>query len=170
MAAWKLSFSRVPLRALACSTSTSCCRRAEHDSNERYLSKTSPIPTYHSSRVFLVCLSQTHNMTITSCSRTLMLSSCGALKRLWSLMFLNASITVFGYLQEVTEKLSWSRQVEFISKTATKAVGVLFRKFYRHALFQNSAKNVSGLKFMASHTHYILTTNHLTKINYGEHD
>ena len=84
-------------------------------------------------------------------------------------MFLNASITVFGYLQEVTEKLSCSRQVEFISKTATKAVGVLFRKFYRHALFHNSAKNVSGLKYIASHTHYILTTNHLSKINYGEH-
>ena len=33
----------------------------------------------------------------------------------------------------LTEKLSWSRHVEFISKTATKAVSVLFRKFYSHA-------------------------------------
>ena len=47
MAAWKsrckLSFSS----ALARSTSTSCCRRADHNSNARYLSETSPIPTYH---------------------------------------------------------------------------------------------------------------------------
>ena len=51
MAAWprSLSFSRVPLRASTRSTSTSCCRRAdsESDSNERYLLETSsPIPTY----------------------------------------------------------------------------------------------------------------------------
>ena len=49
MAAWRsLSFSRVPLRASACPTSTSCCRRADSDSNERYLLETSsPVPTYH---------------------------------------------------------------------------------------------------------------------------
>ena len=43
-------------------------------------------------------------------------------------------VAEFKYLDRCVadRKLSWSRHVEFISKTATKAVGVLFRKFYRH--------------------------------------